>query len=198
MSVTDELVKLKELLDAEVITKEEFAELKERALKSSRSELNDQTNLDHTKEETTSEVKTFDKSHCASCDKKINFANRMKLKDNSFICMGCFNKTGLTLGGYEEEYFKKNVTITNLFEDHKSLIKHDDIVQNNPNAIKCPKCKSTNVQFMQQGKKAFSVGKAVGGAVLTGGIGSLAGFAGKKGKKQWFCQNCNSTFETKK
>ena len=51
--------------------------------------------------------------------------------------------------------------------------------------------------FMQQNKKAFSVGKAVGGAVLTGGIGTLAGFAGKKGKKQWHCQECGNIFETK-
>lgn len=51
---------------------------------------------------------------------------------------------------------------------------------------------------MQQQKKGFSVGKAVGGAILTGGIGTLAGFAGKKGKNQWFCQNCNKVFETKK
>jgi len=33
-------------------------------------------------------------------------------------------------------------------------------------SIKCPKCKSFNI-------------KAVGGALLTGGIGLLAGFAGK-------------------
>ena len=65
------------------------------------------------------------------------------------------------------------------------------------NAIKCPHCNSKNVQFMQQNKKGFSVGKAVGGAILTGGIGTLAGFAGKKGKKQWHCQECGNIFETK-
>jgi DNA-directed RNA polymerase subunit M/transcription elongation factor TFIIS len=66
------------------------------------------------------------------------------------------------------------------------------------NAIKCPKCGSKNVQFMQQDKKSFSVGKALGGAVLSGGIGAIAGFAGKKGKKQWHCLNCSNVFETKK
>lgn len=65
------------------------------------------------------------------------------------------------------------------------------------NAIKCPHCNSKNVQFMQQNKKGFSVGKAIGGAVLTGGIGTLAGFAGKKGNKQWHCQECRNIFETK-
>jgi phage protein len=65
------------------------------------------------------------------------------------------------------------------------------------NIITCPNCKSKDVTFLQQDKKAFSVGKAVGGAVLTGGIGALAGFAGKKGNKQWHCQNCGNMFETK-
>lgn len=51
--------------------------------------------------------------------------------------------------------------------------------QLNP-TIKCPKCASKNLQFMQNNKKAFSVGKAAGGAILTGGVGALAGFAGKK------------------
>lgn len=46
----------------------------------------------------------------------------------------------------------------------------------------CPKCGSKNVQFMQQDKKGFSVGKALGGAVLSGGVGAVAGFAGKKAK----------------
>lgn len=48
---------------------------------------------------------------------------------------------------------------------------------------------------MQNNRKSFSVGKAVGGAALTGGIGTLAGFAGKKGKDQRFCQDCNTVFE---
>lgn len=47
----------------------------------------------------------------------------------------------------------------------------------------CPACGSDNIQFVGNQRKAFSVGKAVGGAVLTssfGGVGSLAGFIGKK------------------
>ena len=65
------------------------------------------------------------------------------------------------------------------------------------NAIKCSKCKSTNVDFMDNKKKSFSVGKAVGGAVLTGGIGTLAGFAGKKGKDRWHCKDCGNVFKKK-
>ena len=40
----------------------------------------------------------------------------------------------------------------------------------------CPKCKSTNIQVVGQRKKAFSLGKATVGAVLTGGVGVC-----------WFC-----------
>lgn len=63
------------------------------------------------------------------------------------------------------------------------------------NALKCPKCGSHEIQFVGNKRKGFSVGKAVGGAVLTGGIGTLAGFAGGKGKKNEFvCMNCGKTF----
>ena len=65
--------------------------------------------------------------------------------------------------------------------------------------VHCPYCRSLDVQFMQNNKKAFSVGKAAAGTILTGGIGSLAGFAGKKGKKnQWRCNDCGKTFISKK
>lgn len=60
----------------------------------------------------------------------------------------------------------------------------------------CPKCKSTNVQVIGNHRKGFSVGKAVVGGVLTGGVGTLAGFAGKKGKKtDMICMNCGKKFK---
>lgn len=60
----------------------------------------------------------------------------------------------------------------------------------------CPNCGSTSIQFMENNKKNFSVGKAVAGSVLTGGVGTLAGFAGKKGKTdKWFCSECGSVFD---
>lgn len=64
------------------------------------------------------------------------------------------------------------------------------------NQIVCPNCKSSNIDFMGNNKKTFSVGKAVGGAALTGGIGTLAGFAGKKGKTdKWHCKECGNVFD---
>lgn len=63
--------------------------------------------------------------------------------------------------------------------------------------VTCPYCGSKNVNFMQNNKKAFSTGKAVAGGILTGGIGLLAGFAGKKGMNEFFCRDCNRTFQHK-
>ncbi|MCC4413347.1 hypothetical protein LMB68_03255 [Limosilactobacillus reuteri] len=66
----------------------------------------------------------------------------------------------------------------------------------NRSKIKCPKCRSTNVQPLGVHKKGFSVGKAVGGTILVGGVGSLAGFAGKRSKKTDFvCMNCGKQFK---
>lgn len=65
------------------------------------------------------------------------------------------------------------------------------------NTIICPHCDSINVDFVQNNKKGFSVGKAAAGAALTGGVGTLAGFAGKKGNNTWHCKACGNLFETK-
>ena len=63
------------------------------------------------------------------------------------------------------------------------------------NKFKCPNCGSKNIQALGIHKKGFSAGKAVGGVVLTGGVGALAGFAGKKTKKTDFvCNECGKRF----
>lgn len=61
----------------------------------------------------------------------------------------------------------------------------------------CPKCKSTNIQVLGERRKGFSVGKAVAGSLLTCGVGVLAGFAGKKGKFEVFCQDCGYRWKVK-
>ncbi|MBS7688400.1 hypothetical protein KIP16_05570 [Limosilactobacillus fermentum] len=64
--------------------------------------------------------------------------------------------------------------------------------------MKCPRCGSKNIQPAGVHKGGFSVGKAVGGAALTGGIGALAGFAGKQTKKSdWVCLDCGKSFTIK-
>ena len=67
--------------------------------------------------------------------------------------------------------------------------------------MKCPRCGSKNIQLAGKHRKGFSVVKAVGGTVLTspiGGIGALAGFAGKQTKKSdWVCLDCGKSFTIK-
>ena len=57
--------------------------------------------------------------------------------------------------------------------------------------ICCPKCGSTN---LHADKKGFSIGKALLGRVLVGGIGFLGGFMGGN-KVMITCLNCGHTFK---
>lgn len=59
------------------------------------------------------------------------------------------------------------------------------------NMMKCPKCNSTN---LTSDKKGFSGRKAVAGAVLTGGIGLLAGTIGSN-KTMITCLNCGYRYK---
>jgi hypothetical protein len=57
--------------------------------------------------------------------------------------------------------------------------------------IHCPKCNSTQISA---NKKGFSGTKAVGGALLTGGIGLMAGTIGSN-KVVITCLNCGNKFK---
>lgn len=57
--------------------------------------------------------------------------------------------------------------------------------------IKCPKCGSTQLTTNEKG---FSGGKAVAGAILTGGVGLLAGLHGKN-KIIITCLACGNNFK---
>lgn len=57
-------------------------------------------------------------------------------------------------------------------------------------SVKCPKCNSTQVVAF---KKGFSGKKAVAGALLTGGIGLLAGTIGSN-KIKLTCLSCGHEF----
>ena len=60
--------------------------------------------------------------------------------------------------------------------------------------IKCPRCGSTQ---LHAGDKGFSVGKAVTGGLLFGGIGLLGGFIGSK-KIVITCLKCGYKWQVKK
>lgn len=57
--------------------------------------------------------------------------------------------------------------------------------------LKCPKCGSDQ---LQAGNRGFNAGKAIGGALLTGGIGILAGMHGSK-KVVVSCMNCGNKWK---
>lgn len=65
------------------------------------------------------------------------------------------------------------------------------------NKLCCPNCGATQIVIMGKQEKNFSIGKALGGAILTGGIGTLAGFTGKKGKYDCYCQSCGERFRVR-
>jgi len=60
--------------------------------------------------------------------------------------------------------------------------------------IKCPKCGSTQ---LQANTKGYGAGKALGGVLLTGGIGLLAGFVGSK-KLKITCLRCGHRWKPRK
>lgn len=115
-------------------------------------------------------------------------------------------KKGANIGKKAIETTNETITKYNKDKAEKSKIKYQEQTQADKDANKagifekgvyCPKCRSKNVEFMQNNRKGFSAGKAVTGAALTGGIGTLAGFAGKKGKNEWHCTNCGNVFKKK-
>jgi len=62
----------------------------------------------------------------------------------------------------------------------------------------CPECGSVNVDILDNSRKGFSVKKAAAGGILTGGIGTLAGFVGGKNKKPTMrCKECGHVFKYK-
>jgi hypothetical protein len=63
-----------------------------------------------------------------------------------------------------------------------------------PPQISCPKCNSTQITA---NKKGFGVGKAIAGAVVTGGVGLLAGFMGS-GNIKITCLNCGHSWKAGK
>lgn len=134
---------------------------------------------------------------CFVCGKKIGFFQDMaETKDKKYVCANDVN----TLFGTNE------ATNSSIPRNLKKRIKNfssDELLHfnngpenDNKNVLSCPYCGSTNINTLGADKKNFSVGKAAAGAILTGGVGLLAGFAGKKtGKTNFVCMNCGKQFQ---
>lgn len=75
--------------------------------------------------------------------------------------------------------------------DNKDRIKRNKI----EGAAYCPKCKSTSIQYTER-RKQLSVGRAVVGGVLTGGVGAAVGaVTSNKYKGQVKCLNCGKQWK---
>ena len=81
----------------------------------------------------------------------------------------------------------------------KTMLRPAGIQKKEKNNVRCPKCGNLNVAPIGESKKGFSVGKAIGGGVLTGGlgIGTMAGFIGKKRGNNFYCQDCGNIYTVK-
>lgn len=143
--------------------------------------------------------------YCVNCGMELGFLTPSSpLKDHKYLCESCTDKlfskaesSKLGLFQYKTDWLLKatDVQACHYLKEGKQLIM--DSNGNITNAeLFCPHCGSINVQPLGQHRKGFSVGKAVGGAVLTGGVGALAGFAGKKTKQTDFvCMDCGQQFQ---
>lgn len=140
--------------------------------------------------------------NCELCNSKFGLLNaKFNLDDGHIICTKCTIFLGMIFKPDTPKYkatpfdeiksnynYRKELEIERI-NDKKPTEQH--------HVLKCPHCDSINVDFVQNNKKGFSVGKAAAGAALTGGIGTLAGFVGKKGNNTWHCKACGNLFETK-
>lgn len=134
---------------------------------------------------------------CIGCGRKISAFKAIVTKDNKRICNNCTSKVfGNTDGAvpawinnhngdYFLAYLKNSRSLKAISKDNAE-----------GETLFCPYCNSENVKPLGADKKNFSVGKAAAGAALTGGLGLLAGFAGKKtGMTDFVCMDCGKQFK---
>lgn len=157
---------------------------------------------------------------CSICGKKITWSAKVMTNDWKWICPDDINK--ILLDAHASKWVipsqatkwiqnKSSDDLKRMIDNHITLtlrgikaeqpqirertIPASTVSTSEPQLV-CPHCGSTNIQPLGQHRKGFSVGKAVGGTVLTGGVGALAGFVGKKTKQTDFvCMNCGKQFK---
>lgn len=162
---------------------------------------------------------------CFICGKKITWSAKGITSDSKCICPDDINKVLIDANVNKwsvplpvvkwiqkkssneiKRLIDNNITFTmkeiksNKAKANSTIINPEKRPQSIPDRSKaklcCPYCGSTNLQPLGQHRKGFSIGKAIGGTVLTGGVGALAGFVGKKTKQTDFvCMNCGKQFK---
>lgn len=142
---------------------------------------------------------------CVICAKELAILGSRTISDGHSVCEDCFSKARtlspmqiLRTKKLTPEQIRASIVQSGFeVKEYEPPTVEELEEQLNPK-IKCPECNSLDIQFMQNNKKSFSVGKAIGGGILTGGVGTLAGFVGKKGDDQWRCNDCGNIFTSKK
>ncbi|WP_331198051.1 hypothetical protein [Limosilactobacillus pontis] len=133
---------------------------------------------------------------CIGCGKKVPFKFCVT-KDNKRVCPDCVKKVFDNYSATTKDWVMHHDALYFLgyFKQGLKLkVRSKDEAEGE--YLFCPYCFSKNVQPLGQHRKGFSVGKAVGGAVLTGGVGAVAGFLGKNTKQTDFvCMDCGKQFK---
>ena len=131
---------------------------------------------------------------CFVCGNKIGLLeDKGFTQDHKFICYEDINRL------FDTDKARKHAVPADLKKEinqMSSVAIAKAFTEGANGKLFCPYCGSENVKPLGADRKAFSVGKAAAGAVLTGGIGLLAGFAGKKsGKTDFVCMDCGKQFK---
>lgn len=123
-----------------------------------------------------------------------------------FIMVWLIQGTQPQFKEYADKRNKENAKYNEAEDYVQSLLDHtkENKLEQQPkeiytrNSPKCPHCKSHDIQILDNRRKAFPKEKATAGGVLLGGIGIVAGFAGKRGKKyDAVCIKCGKKFKIK-
>ena len=109
--------------------------------------------------------------NCSECGNQVS--------DKAYSCPKCGNPISESLDENEDEDFDNDED----FDDYEANDDND--------LLHCPKCNSTQ---LTSNKKGFSGGKALAGAVFTGGIGILAGTIGS-GNVTITCLKCGYKYK---
>ena len=147
---------------------------------------------------------------CIGCGKKEKYFSKQLFPDYRFftneshlVCLDCAKKVFPESNIHRSRGDKK---VSNWISHHNDVeflhyLKKGTVLQTGDKwevygeELFCPFCGSEDVTPLSKHREGFSAGKAVAGAVLAGGVGALAGFAGESSSKvDWLCNECHKAF----
>lgn len=150
----------------------------------------------------------FPKNRCFICGKKLGLKDAFsstQTRDKKKICfedsVKIFGRKSVkhSLGRDYLAYKYANKITNSTSRELYILAYKSDLAKESEakGVLCCPLCGSTDLQVTGgNNKKDFSLGKAVGGALLVGGVGALAGFLGEgSDKADILCMNCGLKFK---